>query len=98
MAQPAITGCSAFAEHDRRGRAQSRSRRRPQQRNSLPAEQVVRLRDLGHVNRVLTGLRLEGTEPAPPGAKLWHDGKEVGQVTSSVLSPARTSSTALSHI
>jgi folate-binding protein YgfZ len=64
----------------------------------LGQEPIVRLRDLGHVNRVLTGLRLEGTEPAPAGAKLWRDGKEAGQVTSSVLSPALGTAIALAYV
>jgi folate-binding protein YgfZ len=64
----------------------------------LGQEPIVRLRDLGHVNRILTGLRLEGTEPAPPGARLLRDGKEAGQVTSSVLSPALGTAIALAYV
>jgi folate-binding protein YgfZ len=64
----------------------------------LGQEPIVRLRDLGHVNRVLTGLRVEGTEPVPAAAKLWHDGKEAGQVTSSVYSPALGATIALAYV
>jgi folate-binding protein YgfZ len=64
----------------------------------LGQEPIVRLRDLGHVNRVLTGIRIDGTEPAAQGAKLWRDGKEVGHVTSSVLSPALGTAVALAYV
>ncbi len=64
----------------------------------LGQEPIVRLRDLGHVNRVLTGLRVEGSEPLPPTAKLTRDGKEAGQVTSSVYSPALGSVIALGYV
>src|SRR5207248_9238246 len=64
----------------------------------LGQEPIVRLRDLGHVNRVLTGLRIDGTEPAAPGAKLWRDGKEAGQVTSSVFSPGLGTAIALAYV
>jgi folate-binding protein YgfZ len=64
----------------------------------LGQEPIVRLRDLGHVNRVLTGLRVEGKEPLPAGARLWRDGKEAGQVTSSVWSPALGTVLALAYV
>jgi folate-binding protein YgfZ len=64
----------------------------------LGQEPIVRLRDLGHVNRVLTGLRVEGSEPVPQGAKLWRDGKEAGQVTSPALSPALGTAIALAYV
>jgi folate-binding protein YgfZ len=63
----------------------------------LGQEPIVRLRDLGHVNRVLTGLRVEGTEPVA-GARLWRDGTEAGQVTSSVYSPALAMVIALGYV
>ena len=40
----------------------------------LGQEPIVRIRDRGHVNRLLTGLILASPEPAPPGSKLWHGG------------------------
>jgi folate-binding protein YgfZ len=64
----------------------------------LGQEPIVRLRDLGHVNRVLTGLRVEGTQPVPAGAKLWRDDKEAGQVTSSAYSPALGAVVALAYL
>jgi folate-binding protein YgfZ len=53
----------------------------------LGQEPIVRARDLGHLNRTLGGLRLEGNEPAGRGATLLRDGNGVGNVTSSVASP-----------
>lgn len=53
----------------------------------LGQEPIVMARDRGHVNRTLRGVKIEGGEAVPPGARLFHDGTEVGQVTSSVVSP-----------
>ncbi|HMC64218.1 MAG TPA: aminomethyltransferase family protein [Gemmataceae bacterium] len=53
----------------------------------LGQEPIVRIRDLGHVNRTLVGLRLSTNSHLPRGTKLFRDGKEVGHVTSSVVSP-----------
>jgi folate-binding protein YgfZ len=64
----------------------------------LGQEPIVRVRDLGHVNRVLTGLKIAGTEPVPPGSKLRRDGKEVGHVTSSVFSPGLGTAVALAYV
>jgi folate-binding protein YgfZ len=64
----------------------------------LGQEPIVRVRDLGHVNRVLTGLKVSGALPLPPGSKLGRDGKEVGHVTSSVLSPGLGSVIALAYV
>jgi folate-binding protein YgfZ len=64
----------------------------------LGQEPIVRVRDLGHVNRVLTGVRLAGAEPAAHGAKVWRDGKEVGHVTSSVFSPGLGTAIALAYV
>lgn len=41
----------------------------------------------GHVNRTLLGVKLTGSEPAAHEAKILRNGQEVGQVTSSVISP-----------
>lgn len=53
----------------------------------LGQEPIVMARDRGHVNRTFMGLKIDGLEPVPSGAKLFHEGNEVGQVTSSVVSP-----------
>lgn len=44
-------------------------------------------RDRGHVNRAFRGLQMPGDSPLAAGTKLLRDGAEVGQVTSSVVSP-----------
>lgn len=53
----------------------------------LGQEPIVRIRDLGHVNRSLVGLKIEGADPVPRGARVFHEGKEAGQVTSAATSP-----------
>jgi glycine cleavage system T protein len=64
----------------------------------LGQEPLVRIRDLGHINRSLTGLKIAGTEAVPHGAKLFRDGKEVGHVTSSVVSPRFGTAVALAYV
>ena len=49
-------------------------------------EIVERVRSRGHVNRRLTGLRFDATEPPQPGAKLAANGAEAGHVTSADFS------------
>ena len=61
-------------------------------------EPIVRIRDIGQVNRTVTKLRIEGTNAVPHGAKLWRDGKEVGQVTSSALIPGSGERVALAYV
>jgi folate-binding protein YgfZ len=55
----------------------------------LGQEPIVMARDrAGHVNRAFLGLKgLEHDAAIPPGSKLFHDGQEVGIVTSSCHSP-----------
>jgi len=62
----------------------------------LGQEPVVMARDRGQVNRTLLGLKLAGG-PVPPGSLLYRDGKEVGRVTSSTLSP-RLGAVALAYV
>jgi folate-binding protein YgfZ len=52
-------------------------------------EVINRIHSVGHVNKELRGLRLAAQLEALPqrGDKLFHGGKEVGQVTSAVRSP-----------
>lgn len=63
----------------------------------LGQEPIVMARDRGHVNRMLMGLRVHSQAPLPRGTKLTRDGKEVGEVTSSVVSP-RFGTIALAYI
>ena len=51
----------------------------------LGQETVARIHYRGQVNRLLSGLRSES--PLTPGARLISSGKEVGRVTSAVVSP-----------
>jgi folate-binding protein YgfZ len=53
----------------------------------LGQETIVRIRDLGHVNRTLLGLKAQGSSVLPRGSKVFREDKEVGEVTSSVMSP-----------
>jgi folate-binding protein YgfZ len=49
-------------------------------------EVVVRIRDRGHVNRLLTGLRLDGAEIPAPAAEVRVGDEAVGRVTSATWS------------
>jgi len=62
----------------------------------LGQEPVVMARDRGQVNRTLLGLKLNGG-PAPHGSLVSRDGKEIGRVTSSAVSP-RLGPIALAYI
>jgi folate-binding protein YgfZ len=64
----------------------------------LGQEPIVMARDRGHVNRMLMGLRIAPGGPAKPGARLFKDGNEVGQVTSSVVSPRLGQPIALAYV
>jgi len=61
-------------------------------------EIVERIRSRGHVNRILTGLTIEGTTPPAPGTKLLSDGSESGEITSAAFSPAIGKVVALGYI
>lgn len=54
-------------------------------------------RDRGHVNRKLMGIKVGGDSALPSGTRLFRDGNEVGQVTSSVVSP-RVGAIALAYL
>jgi folate-binding protein YgfZ len=64
----------------------------------LGQEPIVMARDRGHVNRTLLGLTFADGGAAPRGAKVWHNGQEVGQVTSSVVSPRLGRAVALAYL
>ncbi len=64
----------------------------------LGQEPIVMARDRGHVNRTLLGLTFPEGGAVPPGAKVFRDGQEVGQVTSSVVSPRLGRAVALAYL
>jgi aminomethyltransferase len=64
----------------------------------LGQEIVERIRSRGHVNRTLTGLEIESSEPPEPGVKVMADGAEAGAVTSSAYSPKLGKSVAIAML
>ena len=63
-------------------------------------EVIVRIRDRGHVNRRLRGVRLGGVPLPERGAKLWAEGRDrpVGEVTSVASSPRARGGLALAYV
>jgi len=63
-------------------------------------EVINRIHSIGHVNKELRGLRFADDVKRLPvkGDKLFHDGKEVGYVTSAVKSPALNAVVALGYV
>jgi folate-binding protein YgfZ len=62
-------------------------------------ETVARIDALGHVNKLLVGVRFPGASHAPePGTDLTAAGQSVGQITSSALSPKLGHPLALAYI
>ena len=64
----------------------------------LGQEIVERVRSRGHVNRILTGLRIEGNQPLKRGAKISFEDIEVGEISSSAYSPALAATVALGYL
>jgi folate-binding protein YgfZ len=65
----------------------------------LGQEPIVMARDrAGHVNRAFLGLKVLDGGPLPAGAKVFHDGQEVGVVTSSCHSPRLGAAVALGYL
>jgi folate-binding protein YgfZ len=64
----------------------------------LGQEVVERIRSRGHVNKKLCGLLLDGEEPARAGDSIVAAGKNIGNVTSSVHSPALARPIALGYL
>jgi len=64
----------------------------------LGQEVVERIRSRGHVNRKLCGLLLEGHDAAKAGDRLFAGEKEIGTVTSSVISPRLKRPIALGYV
>jgi folate-binding protein YgfZ len=63
-------------------------------------EVINRIHSIGQVTKALRGLRLDPSLPALPerGAKLLHEGKEVGYVTSALRSPTLEAPVALGYV
>jgi folate-binding protein YgfZ len=63
-------------------------------------EVINRIHTIGHVNREFRGLRLADDLKNLPtkGDKLFHDGKEVGYVTSAIKSPTLKANIALGYV
>ncbi len=64
----------------------------------LGQETVARLDALGHVNKILVGVRIEAGLVPPAGTSLLSDGKAVGTITSAAGSPDRGGSVALAYV
>ena len=64
----------------------------------LGQETVARIDALGHVNRLLVGLKYSGREVPASGSPIAANGNEVGHITSAVWSPALDAPLALGYI
>lgn len=64
----------------------------------LGQETVARLDALGHVNRMLTGLRLDSRDLPAIGAEVFHQDKPAGRITSAALSPILDRALALAYV
>jgi folate-binding protein YgfZ len=64
----------------------------------LGQETVARLDALGHVNRIMKGLRLEGQAIPPDGSTLMSEGKAVGSITSAGFSIGWDAPIALAYV
>ncbi len=64
----------------------------------LGQEVIERIRSRGHVNKKLVGLLLQGDIAADRDDKIQANGKEIGRVTSSILSPAFKRPLALGYV
>lgn len=64
----------------------------------LGQETVARIDALGHVNRLLVGVKFLSQQVPAPGTSLTAGGKDLGQVTSAAFSPALQSPLALAYV
>lgn len=64
----------------------------------LGQETVARIDALGHVNKILRGVRVTGTKVPEAGSPLSHEGTEVGQITSAVFSTRLGAPLALAYL
>ncbi len=64
-----------------------------------PGQEVIaRIRNLGHVNRLLVSFQIDGETVPPCSDRVFVDGKEVGLITSAVWSYARSAPLALGYV
>jgi len=61
-------------------------------------EIVERIRAQGHVNRKLVRLEIDAAEPPATGARLTADGADVGEITSSTISPESGKVVAIGYV
>lgn len=61
-------------------------------------ETIARLKSIGHVNRTLVFLQSESETVPPAGARLQHDNREAGKITSSGYSPLLQRGMALGYV
>jgi folate-binding Fe-S cluster repair protein YgfZ len=64
----------------------------------LGQETVARIDALGHVNKMLRGLLLEGSDVPSSGTAIESGGKAVGTLTSAAFSPGRGGVVALGYV
>ena len=64
----------------------------------LGQETVARIDALGHVNKMLAGVRFQATEIPPPGTRLLAGDKEVGHVASACFSASLQAPLALAYV
>lgn len=64
----------------------------------LGQETIARLDALGHVNRVLTGLKFPGPQHLEPGEVIMQGEKKLAQITSLTLSPKLNAPLALAYV
>ena len=64
----------------------------------LGQETVARIDALGHVNKLLCGVRFDGAAPPELGTPLSAGGKEIGRVTSAAWSPRSSTVVALAFL
>ena len=61
-------------------------------------EVVAKIKYIGHVNRRFVGFTLDGNELPAPVSAVEHDGKQIGRITSAVVSPSVGSAIALGFV
>lgn len=64
----------------------------------LGQEIVERVRSRGHVNKLLTRLHIDGSEPVAAHTKVLAEGKEAGEITSAAFDPRNGYTVALGYV